>query len=68
MHVHVAVTSMIVQMSTHFLLHVAMSAEDVHVGYYEDSCRAAEDETCVRWQVATVKNGRWPLTGESPVL
>jgi hypothetical protein len=48
---------MIVQMSTHFLLHVAMSAEDVHVGYYEDSCRAAEDETCVRWQVAIVKDG-----------
>ena len=31
-------------------------AERIHVGCCEDS-RAAEDETSVRWQVATVKDG-----------
>ena len=27
------------------------------VGYFERRCRAAEDETSVRWQVASVKDG-----------
>ena len=64
--VHVAVTSTIVQMSTQFMLQVVMGAEGTHVDCYEDSSRDAEDETCVRWQVATVKDG--PGTAASPVL
>jgi hypothetical protein len=32
------------------------AADGIHVGCYEDSCCAAEVETCVRWQVATVKD------------
>ena len=31
--------------------------DSLRVGTSEDSCRGAEDETCVRWQVANVKDG-----------
>ena len=64
--VHVAVTSTIVQMSTQFMLHVVMVQKGIHVSRHKDSSRDAKDETCVRWQVATVKDD--PGTAASPVL
>jgi hypothetical protein len=41
------------------MLQVVMVQKGIHVSCHEDSSRDAEDETCVRWQVAIVKGGPW---------